>query len=304
MAHTHNHQITINENSTVLRLVITILLNIVITIAQIIGGVISGSLSLISDAFHNLSDAVSVIISYIAIRLKRRENSVKHTFGLKRAEILAAVLNAGVLLAIYVYLFFEAFSRFANPREIEAGLMIIVAVIGLMANIIGVLLLRRDSHHSLNIKSSYLHLLSDSISSVAIILGGIAIAYWQIYWVDPLLTILIGLYIIKESYSILMDSVHVLMEGAPSGISIDEIKKEVEKFGEVADIHHIHLWTVGENDIHLEAHININDMMISQSDKLRMKVEKLLTDRFGIKHITLQMECNQCGEPQLIHQHK
>jgi cobalt-zinc-cadmium efflux system protein len=279
------------------------LLNILITVVQIAGGIISGSLALISDALHNLSDAVSIIISYIAIRLKKQNNSERHTFGLKRAEILAAVINSSVLIAIYIFLFYEAFLRFLNPDKIEAGIMTLIASIGFVANVIGTILLRRDSKNSINIRSSYIHLLSDSVSSVAVILAGIAISVWNILWIDPLLTIFIGIYIIKESFNILLEAVHVLMEGAPSEISLDEVKKEVEKFSEVKDIHHIHIWTVGDGDIHLEAHVNINDIKISESDKLRFKIEQKIESIFHIHHITLQFECNQCLEDGLLGKH-
>lgn len=302
MSHNHSHEHSLN--TTTGRLVITMLLNFLITAVQIIGGLISGSLALISDALHNFSDALSIIISYIAIKLKERDNSYRHTFGLKRAEILAAVINASVLVMIYGFLFYEAFKRFYEPEKIEAGIMTIVAAIGLVANIIGTLLLKRDSKTSLNIRSTYIHLLSDSVSSVAVILGGIAIAVWNATWIDSLLTFLIGIYIMRECYLILGEAIHVLMEGAPPDISLDEIKTEVEKFSEVEDIHHIHLWMVGDNDIHLEAHVNVNDMKISQSDALRTKIENMLESHFGIHHITLQFECNQCLEEGLIGQHE
>jgi cobalt-zinc-cadmium efflux system protein len=276
------------------------LLNFVITIVQIIGGLLSGSLALISDALHNFSDGVSIIISYIALKLKGKNNSQRHTFGLKRAEILAAVINASVLIVIYIFLFYEAFNRLFEPHEVEAGTMTVVALIGLIANIIGTLLLKRDAKSSMNIRSSYIHLLSDSVSSVAVILGGLAIAFWKINWIDPALTFLIGLYIIKESYDILGEAIHVLMEGAPADLSLNEIKIAVEKFPEVDDIHHIHIWTVGDNDVHLEAHVNVSDMKISESDKLRNKIEQLLESKFGIQHITLQFECNQCLEDGLL----
>ena len=139
--------------------------------------------------------------------------------------------------------------------------------------------------------------------SVAVIFGGFAIVLWNIVWIDPLLTVLIGLYIIKESFTILGEAVHVLMEGAPVDLNIDDVKAEVEKFDEVADMHHLHIWTVGENDIHLEAHVNIKDMKISDSDKLRSRLEKLLSEKFNIKHTTLQFECNQCPDSKLIEQH-
>jgi len=280
------------------------LLNFVITIAQIAGGIFSGSLALISDALHNFSDGIAVILTYIAIKLKQKDNSNRHTFGLKRAEILAAVINSAVLIIIYFFLFYEAVARFLEPHKIEAVTMTIVAFIGLIANIIGTLLLKRDSKNSINVRSSYVHLFGDSISSVAVILGGVAIAVWNVMWIDPLLTILIGIYIIKESYDILGEAIHVLMEGAPAELSLSEIKIAVENFPEVDDIHHIHVWTVGDNDIHLEAHVNVNDMKISESDKLRNKIEQLLESKFGIHHITLQFECNQCLENGLLGHHK
>ena len=304
MSHSHNHGNHHHGiNSTGSRLMITMVMNFVITIVQIIGGIISGSLSLISDALHNFSDGVSVIISYIAIKLKNKENSNKHTFGLKRAEILAAVINSSVLVVIAFYLFYESALRFIEPTEIDSYVMTLVAVIGLVPNIIGAYLLKRDSVSSMNIKSSYLHLVSDSVFSVAVILGGLAITYWHIYWIDPLLTVFIGIYIIRESYSIIKDAIHILMEGAPD-ICVEEIQTEVLKIKEVQNIHHIHLWTVGENDVHIEAHVNVNDMMISKSSEILFRIEKLLKDKFNINHITLQFECDQCPEAELIEQHK
>lgn len=298
-SHGHHHGI----NSTGSRLMITMVMNFVITVVQIIGGIISGSLSLISDALHNLSDGISVILSYIAIKLKDKKNSPKHTFGLKRAEILAAVINSSVLVVVALYLFYQSALRFFEPIEIDSHVMTIVAAIGLVSNIIGAILLKRDSVSSMNIKSSYLHLISDSVFSVAVILGGLAITYWQIYWIDPLLTVLIGIYIIRESYTIIKDATHILMEGAPD-IPVEEIETEVLKIKEVQNIHHIHLWSVGENDVHIEAHVNVNDMMISRSNEILYKVEKVMKEKFKINHVTLQFECGKCGETELIEQHK
>lgn len=302
--HHHNHSHTHGLNTTTGRLFTTMALNFVITIVQVIGGIFSNSLALISDALHNLSDGVSIIISYFAIQLKKKDSSYKHTFGLKRAEILAAVINASALIVIYAFLFYEAVKRFMNPEEIEPLTMSIVAAIGLVANIIGTLLLKRDSKDSLNIRSAYMHLLSDSVSSVAVIFGAIAIALWKINWIDPVLTLLIGIYIVRESYVILSEAIHVLMEGTPPQIDVEKIQEEVEKFSEVDDFHHVHVWMVGENDVHLEAHVNITDMKISESNELRARIEKMLDDKFGIHHVTLQFECNQCPDVGLLGKHK
>ena len=304
LAHLHNHQHAHGLNSTTGRLFTTMFLNFIITIVQIIGGILSNSLALISDALHNLSDGVSIIISYFAIQLKKKDTSYKHTFGLKRAEILAAVINASVLIVIYAFLFYEAVKRFMNPQEIEPITMSIVAAVGLIANIVGTLLLKRDSKESLNIHSAYMHLLSDSVSSVVVIIGAVAIAIWKINWIDPVLTLLIGIYIVRESYVILSEAIHVLMEGTPPQIDVEKIQEEVEKISEVDDIHHVHVWMVGENDVHLEAHVNITDMKISESNELRARIEKTLDDKFGIHHVTLQFECNQCPDVGLLGKHK
>jgi len=293
----HHHH---DDNITGSRLIITMLLNFLITIVEVIGGIISGSLSLISDALHNFSDGIAIIISYFALKLKDKPNSYKHTFGFKRAEILAALINSSALLAISFYLFYESAVRLLNPTEVQGGLMTIVAAVGLIANIAGTLLLKKGASSSMNIKAAYLHLLSDAVSSVAVILGGLAIYFLSVYWLDPVLTILIAAYVLKESFHILTDSLHVLMEGTPEGVSLDDIQKAVESFDHVANIHHIHVWSVGENDIHLEAHVNIDNMMTVSSDVLREKIENELHDKFEIRHATIQFECGKCENEGII----
>lgn len=298
MSHKDSH--LHSERTSGKNLFITIFLNFLITIAETIGGLISGSLSLISDALHNFSDGIALIISYLAIQLKKKPNTEKHTFGFKRAEILAALINAAVLVAISIYLFYESAIRLMHPQEVEGGLMTIIASIGLIANVIGTILLKKDSSSSLNIKSAYLHLLSDAVSSAAVIVGGIAIYFFKVYWLDPILTILIAIYVMKESFKILTNTLHVLMEGTPSNITIEKVKELVEQVEGVVDIHHLHIWTVGEDDIHLEAHVNIINMLTSESDKLRIKIEKLLQDNFNIYHSTIQFECGACKKVDLI----
>lgn len=298
--HHHDHEFELNS-STSTRMFITMSMNFIITIAEILGGIFSGSLSLISDALHNLTDGFAIIISYIALRLRKVKNSPLHTFGLKRAEIFAAVINSTVLFFISLFLFYEAIHRLIFPEPIQGKLMIIVASIGLIANVTGTLLLRRDSHKSINIKSAYLHLLIDAMSSVTVIIGGILITLFDIVWIDPILTILIGLYVLKESLAILKESSHILLEGAPSEIDLVEIKKKVENIPEINDIHHIHIWKIGENDVLFEGHINCKDMYISETVKIQQEVENILKD-FGIGHVTLQFECNTCENKNLIYE--
>jgi len=292
----HNH----NGDISPIRLIITIILNFIISITEIIGGILSGSLSLISDALHNFSDGIAVIISYIAIKLNRKPKDYQYTFGYKRAEIIAAIFNASVLIGISLYLFFEAYNRFVNPQEIKGGMMIIVAGIGLVANVIGTLLLKPGSKNNMNIRSAYLHLLSDAISSMAVIIGGVFIFYYNIYWIDPILTVLISLYIIKESWQIVKDALTVLMMAAPANISLKEIEKSITDLEGIINVHHIHFWRINEKDIHFEAHIEVGDVLVSQTEKKIAEIEKLLHDRFEINHVTIQFESDRCAEKSLI----
>jgi cobalt-zinc-cadmium efflux system protein len=299
MSHSHNHH-EHHVPTSGKRLFITVLLNFTITVAEIIGGIVSGSLSLISDALHNFSDGIAVIISYIAIRLNKKPKDYKFTFGYKRAEIIAAVFNASVLIGISLYLFFEAYKRFANPEKIEGELMIIVAAIGLVANVAGTLLLKSGAEHNMNIRSAYLHLFSDAVSSVGVIIGGVFIYHFDVYWIDPLITVLISIYIIKESWEIVKEAIEILMMAAPNSIPIKKIEKEIIKIDKIVSIHHVHFWKINENDIHFEAHVKVNDMYVSDTEKLLELIEELLHHKFGIEHITLQFEVDRCEDTGLI----
>jgi len=297
MNHSHNHH---SKETSGIRLVIVIILNFLITIAEVVGGILSGSLALISDALHNFSDVIAVIISYIAIKLKRKPKDYKYTFGYKRAEIIAAIFNASVLIGISLYLFFEAYNRFNNPQEIKGGLMIIVAGIGLAANVIATLLLKSGSKENINIRSAYLHLFSDAVSSFAVIVGGIFIYYYNIYWIDPILTVLISLYIIRESWIIVKEALTVLMMAAPTNISLIEIEKAITDLEGIINVHHIHFWRINEKDIHFEAHIEVEDILASQTEKKIAEIEKLLHEKFEINHVTIQFESDRCSEKSLI----
>ncbi|MEI6054892.1 MAG: cation diffusion facilitator family transporter [Lentisphaerota bacterium] len=304
MEHNHNHEghnhSHIDESTPTLKVAFTIILNLIIGIAEVIGGLISGSLSLISDALHNFSDAVAIIISYIAIRISKISQTEGFTFGFKRAEILAALINASALLVISFFLIWEAIARFYHPNAIGAKVMFIVALIGLVANIIGALLLRPESKNSLNLKSAYLHLFSDAVTSVAVLLGAVCIHYWGIHWLDPLLTIAISIYIIVESFKILKNTLIILMMGKPDSISLTDIKDALEKLPEISNIHHCHLWMLTDKLIHFEAHINVNDITNLDTDKLLHTAEKILKEKFGINHTTLQIETAKCESKEIL----
>jgi cobalt-zinc-cadmium efflux system protein len=299
MGHKHDYHQIDGSTSTV-RLFVTMMLNFLITVVEVIGGLLSGSLSLISDALHNFSDGIAIIISYIAIRLGKHPQTYKYTFGMKRAEILAAAFNAGTLIAICIYLFKESYERFVSPQHIEGRLMITVAGIGLIANVAGTLLLKKGSKDNINIRSAYLHLLGDAVSSVAVIIGGICIQLFRMYWVDPLLTVLISVYILIRSIEIVKESINVLMMGAPESFSIEDVQKELENIPGIKNIHHVHVWRLGEHDIHFEAHIDVDDMRVSQTTSLCDIVEEKLKHNYGITHITLQFETDKCDSKSLV----
>lgn len=298
-SHSHGHHHEHNHGSNLLSVMF---LNIIITIAEIAGGIASNSLALLSDALHNLGDTFAVIIAYIANLIGRKEANEKKTFGYKRIEILAALLNAVVLIVITILLFIEAYHRFFVPEPIKGILMMIVAFIGLIANLGAVLILKKDSHHNLNIRAAYVHLLGDTFSSVAVIIASVLIYFYKIYWIDPLITILIGLYILKEAWSIMMEALQILMQSTPVSVNISEIVESIEQIDDVANVHHVHAWKLDDKHIHFECHVDVhNDIRISQADSLRIKIEKVLLNKFNISHVTIQFEYNCCIEKNVIH---
>jgi len=297
MAHNHSHSA---ESTSEKNLFITMALNFSITIAEVIGGFLSGSLSLISDALHNFSDGIAIIITYIAMRLSKKPRTFKYTFGLKRAEIIAAIINASTLIIISFFLIKEAIERFYNPSPITGSLMLIVAALGLVANVIGTLLLKKGSEGNLNIRAAYFHLLSDAVSSLAVIIGAVFIIFYKIYWIDPLLTILISIYILKETYELVKEALDVIMMSSPAGINLDELKILVEGIPGVINIHHVHLWKLNDNDTHFEAHIEVEDMVVSKSIDIQKLIEQELHERYEINHTTLQFECDKCDTPKLV----
>ncbi len=272
------------------RLALVVALNLAITATEVIGGLMSGSLSLISDALHNFSDAVAVIIAWLAIRLNRRPRSEHYTFGLKRAELIAAIVNAGALVAISLYLFVEAWKHFMDPQPVAGGIMTVVAAVGLVANILGTWLLHRGSKQNMNLRAAYLHLFSDAVSSIGVLLGGLAILYLGITWIDPLLTVLIGAYVLRESAIILWRAINVVMQAVPPGLSVAAVRDAILAVPGVVDVHHLHLWQVDEHDIHFEAHVTLDDQPLSSANAIRTAIEKLLHEQFDIGHATLQLE--------------
>ena len=294
-----NHSVHLENPSG--RLLISILLNGLITLVEIVGGIFSNSLALISDAIHNLSDTLALILAWIANKVGVREPDAKRTFGYKRFEILSAFINASVLTAISLYLIYEAIIRFLHPEPVKSGLMFIIAVIGLFVNLFSMLFLHRDSKKSLNVKAAYVHLLGDTLSSVAVIGGAILIYFTQIVWIDPLLTLIISIIIIVQAYKILHESTDILMQSTPQNLNLEEIKTHLEKHPLVKNIHHVHCWRLQDHDVLFEAHIETSkDLLLSESRELVAEIDGVLREKFHITHTTLQVEFEVCEDKAMI----
>ncbi|MCF8272941.1 MAG: cation diffusion facilitator family transporter [Flavobacteriaceae bacterium] len=297
-SHTHHHT---HAKLKGRNLFISIFLNIIITVTQVIGGLVSGSLSLLSDALHNFTDVISLIVSYIATVLAGKSASLHKTFGYKRAEILAAFVNAATLVIVAVLLIKEAIVRFQNPQNIESEIVIWLSLLGIVANGLSVLLLKSDSNKNMNMRSAYLHLLTDMLASIAVLIGGLLMKFYEIYWVDSLLTLVIALYLIWVGFDLLKDSFHVLMLFAPENIPVTDIVNEVQQLEDIKNVHHVHVWQLNEEEIHFEAHIDFkNDISLSQFDAILVKIEELLYHKFHINHVNIQPEFGKCGPKDII----
>lgn len=282
---------------------IAILLNVVITVAQIIGGMLSGSVALLTDALHNFSDVVSLLLSFFTNRLAKRKSTPKQTFGYKRAEILSAFINSATLIGIAIYLIVEAAQRFLNPQAVISNMVIYFALGSIVINFISVLLLQKDAKDNMNMKSAYLHLLTDVLTSVAVMVGGFLMKYFEVYWVDSLLSVLIALYLIWSSYKLLLESLKILMQFSPTDIDINTVCDEITKIDEVKNVHHVHLWQLNDKDLFFEAHVDLeNNMTIVEFQNILLKIELILKEN-NISHCNIQPEFSRTDNKNLIVQH-
>jgi cobalt-zinc-cadmium efflux system protein len=295
LSHNYSHQ----RSQT--NLLFSIFLNIGITLAQVIGGIISGSLALLSDALHNFTDVVSLIISYVASKYSKKSATSNKTFGYKRAEIIAAFVNSASLIIIAIILIKESILRFLNPQTIDSTLVIWLSAVAIIGNGFSVLLLLKDRKSNMNIASAYLHLLTDMLASVAVLVGGLLMKYYEVYWLDSLLTAAIAVYLIFVGSELFKSSFKVLMLFTPSTIEIDDIVAIINKLSTVKNMHHVHIWQLNEDEVHLEAEIDFDkDITLSEFDKILVQIEDILFSEFGINHINIQPEFNKTDNKNII----
>jgi cobalt-zinc-cadmium efflux system protein len=274
-------------------------LNALISALELAGGIFSGSLSLLSDSLHNFSDTAAVLTSWVALRVAGKRRSVRKTYGYQRAEILAAFVNAAFLLVLSVFLFAEAIGRFSSPSHIDGSLMTLIAAIGLAANLLSSLLLKNRAKGNMNVRSSYLHMLSDAVSSLGVLLGGIAIRLWGVLWVDPLVSMLVSLYIIRETWRIVRQAVDILMQSS-ADVDYERLKRDIESIPGVVNIHHVHTWRSDEKTVYLEGHVDLCDMMLSETAEIHRAIEQMLQNKYGVSHVTIQFETGRCADKEII----
>jgi len=305
LIHNHKHndlQASSEKSHTEKSLIISIMLNLTVSIAEVVGGILSNSLALISDALHNLGDTSALFIAYVANLISKKTHNHKKTFGYKRIEILAALFNALILAVIILFLFIEAYKRLANPEPIKGLVMLIIAVIGFIANMVSVVLLKKHSGKSINIRAAYIHLLGDTVSSVMVILSAILIYFFDLFWIDPVVTILLGIYLLKETYMILKEALDILMQATPQNLDLMKVKIALEAIPEIDNIHHVHAWNLSDQDIHFECHIDLkSDIRISETENIQTSIHKILLNKFNINHVTVQYEYNCCEDKNMIH---
>lgn len=287
-----SHTTEIKEKRFVLSLVLTGL----IFLAEFVGGFWTGSLALLSDSAHVFMDAFALGLSYLAIRAAALPPNDRHTYGYHRLQVLAALANGATLLLIAFEILNQAWRRFREPQAVLAGPMLIIAVIGLAVNLAVAYILHQHDHDDLNTRSAFLHVLGDALASVGVIGAGVAILFTGWTWLDPLVSVLIGLLIMFSSGRILKESIHILAEGMPSGLTASAVAELMRSVAGVSEVHDLHVWTVAPGYIALSAHVTLADQSLSQTGEIMDALKEGLRANFDILHTTIQFECGNCGQ--------
>ena len=297
------------------RFLISIGVTLIILLAEIVGGFWTGSLALLSDAAHVFMDVFALILSFVALKLSARPADDTHTYGYHRLEVLAALINGLTLVYISFEIFHESWLRWQNPQPVKSLELIIIAVIGLVANLFVAFVLGGHNHshdandghaddghtheqEDLNIKSAYLHVIGDALASVGVVVAGAIIWFTGWSWVDPLVSVLIGILILFSSWRLLKGSLHILIEGVPEGMSVPEISKALQKFPSVKEIHDLHVWSICSGHITLSAHILLKED--SDRKEIMCTLKECLLHDFGIEHTTIQFEEGNCGQGEIV----
>ena len=300
--HSHHHHHHVDPDAGDAKVAWAIAVNMILTLAQVIGGILSGSLALIADALHNFSDAISLIIAFVARKIARRPADANMSFGYGRAEVVAALINYTTLVVIALYLGYEGVMRALDPQPIAGWMVVSIATVALVIDLVTAALTYRLSKESMNIRAAFLHNLADALGSVAVIIAGFAVIVLGWDWVDPVVTLMIAGYILWHVYAEIGGVIRVLMLGSPPGMQTEEVIEAILKTSGVEDIHHLHLWQMEESETALQAHVLIAESDLLKQTRIKQDIKQTLLDRFGITHTTLEFEYGDlvCENPKLI----
>jgi cobalt-zinc-cadmium efflux system protein len=293
MAHHHHHHA--HSHAVGRKLTIATGANLVVVIAELAIGFYAGSLALLGDALHNLTDSVALVIALIAVRLERRAPTTAKSFGYQRAGVLAAFINAGMLMAFTLLLFREAYERLQTPHAVQPMLMLVTAAVAMLVNTGTALSIRHDSQHDVNIRGAFVHMVGDAVSSAGIIVAALIIRATGASQWDAIITIFIGLLILWSSYGVLKESVNLLLEGTPSGIDPGEVTQALGRIEGIHGVHHVHIWALGPSSPALSAHLMVGDVPVKTTGPLRDEVTEMLAREYRIAHCTIQFEFSECA---------
>jgi cobalt-zinc-cadmium efflux system protein len=275
---------------------IPVLLNLLISLVELLGGLLSNSLALLSDAFHNFMDTSSLVVAYVSEKIALRPSDRKRTFGYKRAEILGALLNTLFLFVIGGILLKTAVERLGNPQEVRSGLMLVVAAVGLLANVVTALWLSGRAKENLNVRTAFVHVMGDAFSSVLVIGGSLLIMRFQWLIIDAVFAFLIALYVLVQGVLVLRRVIRVLMQSVPEHIPVQRVREEILSLKEVEDVHHLHVWSMNEKDVYFEAHIKMSKANMRKLESVKRAIKDLLRSEYHISHATLEFEFKDCGK--------
>jgi cobalt-zinc-cadmium efflux system protein len=294
----HRHVDT--EDTRGSRLLMTLALNFAIPVAQIIGGVMANSVALISDATHNFSDFAAILVAYLAFRIARRGASVRNTFGYRRAEVLAALINVALLVGAAIVIVVEAFERLRNPAAVSGVIVVVLATVGILGNGLSAWLLHRDAKHSLNVRGAFWHMVGDMLTSVAVLASGVILYYRPWYWLDPVLSFVIVVFILKNCWAIAKESGLILMNSTPRDLDLEKVRRHLQELPEVCGVHYLHAWNVSSSSVAFSCHVVVPDQAVSHTEPLAEKIRRNLLESFGIDHPVLQFETAACGDADLL----
>lgn len=298
MAHHHNHS---NHKVSGKKLIWTIFFNLIITIAEFVGGIISGYLALIADAVHNLSDVAALGLAWLGVKGSELPATKKSTYGYKRIEVMTAFISAVSLVVIAIFIIVEAYDRYLNPQELtHPWLFLSVATIGLIGNIVSIWLLHSEKGKSLNMKTAFLHMAYDAVSSVIVIIGGIVILVTKIYIIDVVLSIVIALMIFWSSYLVIKEAVLIFLEAVPEGISFDDVHSRLMNIEKVTNVHDLHIWSLSSVEIALSCHVSVNESDLKNGPQIIEEINNIIRDKFNIGHGTIQIETEGCDNEDLL----